>query len=539
MCVKTLPQNNAPLNNFGPRIGFAWQPLGATGKFVVRGGAGEFYNMIQGNEFQIITNSGPPIATAASYSGASEVNGTLQNPVNPLPVLGFAGAERFPSVAAATAAGAGANQAALSYSGMNQYVRTPNIYSYNIDFQYEVVPSLTGDVAFVGTRGEHLYQFNLVNIPVLAVPGVAGINNTDQPQPGVNCANTVANLGPGCITTNTFANAQSRVPIVGYKAGGLSRGYFRRRGLLLRSGSRFEKPLPLQPWPLQLQASYTFSRDITDIAGTGFQSGGTLNSNDPSNFAQQRGNSDFIRPNRFIINFSYTIPNPVKKSGIAGKAFSDWGISGVATFQSGNYMTFTDANGGGAFGLTTSRAQLCPGMTYANILTTGGVEENLNSFFNSSAFANASPATSTNPACPFPLAPNNAGDAKATMFGNTGRAILLGPGQNNWDLSLTKKTVVGGIRESATVEFRAETFNAFNHPQFANPGTAISSPGTFGIITSTTVGPRVMQLALRYVFPNRKRRNAGCWIIARSRQLRRGACEKPCRAHSCFCSPAR
>lgn len=50
----------------------------------------------------------------------------------------------------------------------------------------------------------------IFNIPALALPGVPGINNTNPPQAGVNCANTVANDGPGCITTNTFANANAR-----------------------------------------------------------------------------------------------------------------------------------------------------------------------------------------------------------------------------------------------------------------------------------------------------------------------------------------
>ena len=497
--VKTLSENNAPLDNFAPRLGFAWQPFGSSKKLVLRGGAGKFYNLIHGNVFQIITNSGPPVATAASYAGAAEVSGTLQNPVNPLPVLGFAGAERFPSAAAAVAAGAQANQAALSYGEVDQHVITPEVYSWNIDAQYEFKPTWIADISYVGNRGEHLYTGTEYNIPALAYPGVPGINNTNPPQAGVNCANTVANGGPGCITTNTFANANARVPVVGFRAGGLTDG-------ANVGDSEFESVQAMLrktfSHGLQFQAAYTFGRNLTDIAGTAFSggSGGTATSNDPSNRQQQHGNSDYIRPQRLIISFFYNLHDFHGNSGFTGRALSGWGVSGVTTFQSGQYMTFTDANGGGAYGITTSRAQLCPGMTYNNIFTSGSIESRLNGFFNSSAFANASAATSTNAACPFPLAPNSAGDPKATMFGNTGRAILMGPGQGNWDLSLSKQTRVGGIREDGNLEFRAEAFNAFNHPQFSNPGTAISSPGTFGIITSTSVGPRVLQLALRYVF---------------------------------------
>jgi hypothetical protein len=61
-------------------------------------------------------------------------------------------------------------------------------------------------------------------------------------------------------------------------------------------------------------------------------------------------------------------------------------------------------------------------------------------------------------------------------------------------------TKVGGIHEDATLQFRAEFFNAFNHAQFNNPATNLSSAGTFGQITTTTVNPRVIQLALKYIF---------------------------------------
>ena len=54
--------------------------------------------------------------------------------------------------------------------------------------------------------------------------------------------------------------------------------------------------------------------------------------------------------------------------------------------------------------------------------------------------------------------------------------------------------------ERHTLQFRAEFFNALNHPQFNNPGAAVSTPTTFGVITGTSVNPRLIQFALKYAF---------------------------------------
>ena len=48
-----------------------------------------------------------------------------------------------------------------------------------------------------------------------------------------------------------------------------------------------------------------------------------------------------------------------------------------------------------------------------------------------------------------------------------------GPDQSNWDISIAKTTKVGGLREDATLEFRTEFFNTFNHPQFGQSGCGI------------------------------------------------------------------
>ena len=133
---------------------------------------------------------------------------------------------------------------------------------------------------------------------------------------------------------------------------------------------------------------------------------------------------------------------------------------------------------------------MAPGATYQQIENPGSVEARLGGasggtgFFSSSAFA---------------APPILGSDGVATGFGNSGVGIVRGPGQFNFDFSLVKSTRVGGIHENAVLQIRAEFFNAFNHAQFNNPGTSITA-ATFGQITSTSVGPRLIQFAMKYVF---------------------------------------
>ena len=92
-----------------------------------------------------------------------------------------------------------------------------------------------------------------------------------------------------------------------------------------------------------------------------------------------------------------------------------------------------------------------------------------------------------------------------TGFGNTGVGIVRGPGQANFDFSVTKMTQV---TESTKLQFRAEFFNLFNHPQFAIPAAGNpnnqtlygNSTANVGVITATSVNPRLVQLALRLQF---------------------------------------
>jgi hypothetical protein len=90
-------------------------------------------------------------------------------------------------------------------------------------------------------------------------------------------------------------------------------------------------------------------------------------------------------------------------------------------------------------------------------------------------------------------------DGKGTAFGNSSTGITAGPGQANLDIAVSKSITVAGVHLERSLEIRADFFNAFNHPQFANPDANFTSP-TFGVISSTAVNPRIGQVALRLRF---------------------------------------
>ena len=117
-------------------------------------------------------------------------------------------------------------------------------------------------------------------------------------------------------------------------------------------------------------------------------------------------------------------------------------------------------------------------------MAAGALGSKLNNYFNSSCF--------TTPPVVGP-------DGIATAFGNSGTGIVDGPGQANLDLAVSKRVALPWPHEKSSLQLRAEFFNALNHPQFSNPDSNFSSPA-FGVISSTSVNPRVIQLALKFAF---------------------------------------
>lgn len=466
----TPERKHAPWSNFGPRIGFAYQ---ATNKLVVRGGAGIFYDRVGADRIIYAVEQGNPYSATVDFGVPN--NQTLANPFPSTPVLGTFSSRyiSFSPTCLANDLAPGCNSN-LNVPFLDEVLHTPLVRQYNLGIQYEFAPRWVLEVGYVGSSGINLLdEYHNNNTPLLASPS--------NPINGV--------------TTNTVENILYRVPYLGYQAVGV-------RGTGFDGSSNFNslqvtvrKQLSKG---LTMQAAYTWSKTLTDLSN--ISANPTANSNDASDLGQQYGQATFVRPQRFVVNYSYDLPFGTH-NGVLGKVTEGWNVSGVTLVQDGLPITIGDSAAGTIYGTAGSvnqagyaRAEMCPGMTYGNIATPGGVEQRLGGnsggpgYFNAAAF------------CGAPII----GDG--TGYGDSGTGIILGPGQFNWDISALKTT---RITESHVIQFRAEFFNTFNHPQFNNPNNTGGfllnqvpdrSSATFGQITTASVNPRVIQFALKYMF---------------------------------------
>jgi hypothetical protein len=515
---KTL-LHGAPLNNFSPRIGLAWQPFGE--KLVVRAGYGMFFDRVYGNLLgDNILGNMPPYATGIG----TDPSETLQNPFVAQSFLGF-----IPRTLAVTAGNAtngttsitdinGRNASGLLVSGDNPAMRTPKVQQYNLDVQYEFAKGWVADIGYVGTHGIHLYDWN--RDPNLAYLVAGGPNaptdttNMNMQRPASSFPmNNSANTNPATqVLTNTMGNFLGRVSYLGVNPGGLQQVETDGRHLYNSLQAQLRHHFS---HGLMLQASYTWSNLKTDInasiAGAGIATPGNVlsgssASNDPLNFRQQYGPAAFNRPQRLVVSYSYDLP--WKSEGWKEKALGGWSISGVTTVQNGLPFSITDSSGGGIYyggGLPATgpyvRAELADPVNCNSVgncksgiplNTSGSMFSRVDGFINKAAF--------TAPPCIGGTVEGDcAGSGGGSGFGNSGVGIMRCCTQLNFDMSIVKNTKVGGLREDANLQFRAEFYNLFNHTQFNGPDNNRNST-TFGLITKTAVPGRILQFGLKYTF---------------------------------------
>jgi len=315
------------------------------------------------------------------------------------------------------------------------------------------------ELGYVGSHAAHLQRLRSLNQALDATP-----------------QNPIRNQ-----TSNTLANLATRVPIPGIRPDSLremeSEGSSWYNGLEASLTKRLSHGL-------QFLASYTFSKTLdTDGANVnGATTGSVLTLGDQNSPAQRWGRASFDRTHRFVFSTTWTLPSP--EHGIERTLLGNWFMAAIVTIQSGSALTIADANSRNVFGITEDRAQLSGTCSKSRLVSEGSIESKLNNYFNSSCF--------TSP-------PVIGADGMGTGFGNSATGIVDGPGQANLDIALLRAVGLNWPTEHSRLQFRVEFYNAFNHPQFANPDSNFTSP-TFGVITSTAVNPRVGQFAVRFAF---------------------------------------
>jgi hypothetical protein len=230
---------------------------------------------------------------------------------------------------------------------------------------------------------------------------------------------------------------------------------------------------------LKVFGNYTWAKSIdnSSVEGNGFAS-----PIDSFNLRLSRARSDFDRAHSFNGSFAYVIPvGQGKRFGttmprIVDTLIGGWEAGSLVIWQSGGPFTISSNR------LTTNGAVTTGSWAnYSGSRNVGDVQRLGDGvwFYPRDTFA-------TNFTFP------GAGD-----YGNTGRNTFRGPRYFDTDVSLVKRF---RIRENHAVTFRAEGYNIFNNVNFANPTVSLTSPQTFGKLTSIVGNPRIFQMALRYDF---------------------------------------
>ena len=231
---------------------------------------------------------------------------------------------------------------------------------------------------------------------------------------------------------------------------------------------------------LMYNFSYTWSHNMGDFVDN--LTGGDT-PQDAHNYAHEMSNSEQDVRHRFAANGTYQLPIGqgglvMNNDSVASRLVGNWQANAIVIFQGGEPFNVTatnvsDTGGNSAFyanciGDPWTGASKSPG-SYVGTHATGF-------FINPAAFS-------------------------APTLGNFGSCrprMYHGPGLQDEDLSLFKQFP---IRETERIELRFEAFDAFNHPSFGNPAANISTSGAnFGKVTSTTAGPRVLQIAAKFYF---------------------------------------
>jgi hypothetical protein len=479
-------RDNGYASNWGPRIGFAFDPFGQ-GKMSIRGGYGIYYEREDNGTADNLGFSSPFLA--GSFGGAPP--GSLGNlpAFSILPPAGVISPAFVPQLG--TFQGFvinGTNTPTTDstqtpvFSGNSEFVigleapphfLSPSTQQWNLTVERELFSGWVFNVGYVGAKGTHLREVSTPIQPFLA--------SAQSPViiPGVNCDGSTTGTTPQCvITQNTVANAPARSRVLGLNPAG-EQCFCSDANSIYHS---LQTSVTRRYRGMYFQAAYTFSKSIDDVSNDTTAFNTVVD--DQTNLKTSRGLSDFDRKHRFIVSYVYALPFFSKEKGFKHTALAGWSVDGIVTFQSGTPFSVVDSAGGSAFtpiGPDQSTASFASGATIQTAQTSGSVKDRLGAYLNINAFQTA------------PVV----GPDGSTGYGNLGRNIFRGPFEQNWDFSLGKTF---SLTEKQQLNFRSEFFNVWNHANFRNPSFVDVSGPNFGAITSTEGTPRIIQFVLRYQF---------------------------------------
>ncbi|HLK51614.1 MAG TPA: TonB-dependent receptor [Bryobacteraceae bacterium] len=322
-----------------------------------------------------------------------------------------------------------------SYFGLDPNARTPYVQQWSASLQHELPGRMLLELAYLGSKGTRLGRYRQFNTPAHVETG-----ENLPPRPGdLQALRTFPSLGP-IIQRQHIANSSYNSLQV-----------------------KLEKSLSSR---LSVLASFVWSKSIDDADTPiqGFFDG--VGAQDERNLRLERGLSFFNVGRRVSAAYVYRLP----ETRVAGPLLRGWSTSGTVTLQDGTpldpfYFSLDFANSG-----TPNRPNIVPGQS----ITLPRDQRTSDEFFNTAAFAAPAPFT----------------------FGNAGRDIIPGPGNNIFNLALLRRF---RVTEGSSIQFRAEALNTFNHPNWGIPGPNPDFGPFFGKIFATG-DPRRLQFALRYDF---------------------------------------
>ncbi len=460
-------QTPTDLNNWGPRFGFAYQ---FTPKSVFRGAYGIMYS---GSVMQAAGTSGSSGTEGftgstnmiVSNNGGRTIAAYLSNP--------FPNGFNLPQGPANNATGGPNTNLGLGIgaSFFNDY-RNPVIQEWNGTVQQDFGRGFVVEVGYLANKGNHLIDgesnmtYNQLPASFFAL-GNQLLSTNQVPNPFFGIITNPTST----LSQPTVAASQLLRPYPQYT----SLNAFRKpqansiyHSLTVRAEKRFSAGL-------QILASLTAGKLIDDASQTVTFLGAAGTKQDFYNRAAERAISTQDVSRRVALSGNYEIPIGRNKQFLGRLpraldfAIGGWQLNAIATFQTG--IPLQISNGANNTGLGS------PGQRPNNNGKSAKLDSpTMDRWFDTTVFSQA---------------PN-------FTFGNLSRTLpdVRMPSQNNVDASLFKNFPV---TERMNVQFRAEAFNATNHPTLGAPGTDVTNVGSFGVIT-TKSGSRQLQLALKLTF---------------------------------------